>query len=91
MVSRQPRYGPEEHARRGVEIYDKAIRSKVEAENRGKIVAIDVDSQDFEIGGDGLSAAKRLLARRPDAQIWCLRIGYPAVHRFGIRAKPVRF
>jgi hypothetical protein len=23
-----------------------------------------------------------LLARHADAQIWCVRIGYPAVHRF---------
>jgi hypothetical protein len=29
-----------------------------------------------------------LLARLPNAQIWCVRIGYPAVHTFGGR-RPV--
>jgi len=90
MVAKQPRYSPEEHARLGTEIYEQRIRPKVEVGNRGKIVAIDVDSEEFEIGKDGMSAAKQLLARRPTAQIWCVRIGYPAVHRFGIRAKSVR-
>jgi hypothetical protein len=31
-----------------------------------------------------LTASQRLLARHPDAQIWCVRIGYLAVHRAGL-------
>jgi hypothetical protein len=27
-----------------------------------------------------------LLARHPDAPIWCVRIGHRAVHRFGCHA-----
>jgi hypothetical protein len=37
---RQPRYSKEEFAQRGNEIYETQIRSQVEAENHGKIVAI---------------------------------------------------
>jgi hypothetical protein len=37
-----------------------------------------------------LTAANRLLARCPEAQIWCVKIGYPAVHRFGPRSRPAR-
>jgi hypothetical protein len=83
MTVRQPRYGKEEHARRGTQIYEQRVRSQVEAGNEGKIVAIDVDTGDFQLADDTLTASERLLARRPDAQIWCVRIGYPAVHRFG--------
>jgi hypothetical protein len=59
-------------------MYEQTVRPRVEAGNRGKIVAIDVDD-------DTLTSAHRLLSRLPDAQIWFVRIGYPGVHRFGPR------
>ena len=85
MQVRQPRYTKEEHARLGTEVYEREVRPKVEDGNQGRIVAIDVDSGAYELADDGLTAANRLLKHRPDAQIWCVRIGYPAVHRFGPR------
>ena len=85
-MTQKPKYSKEEHARRGEEIYEKVVRAMVESGNRGKIVAIDVETQEFEVAEDGLSAANHLFARLPNAQIWCERIGYPAVHRFGPRA-----
>lgn len=85
MSVRQPKYTPEEHARRGDEIYEQQVRPQVEASNRGRIVAIDVDTGAFELADDSLTAANRLLVRFPDAEIWCVRIGYPAVHTFGRR------
>lgn len=90
MIASQPRYSKEEHARRGTELYEQQVRSQVEAGNHGKIVAIDVDTGSFEIADDTVSAAERLLANKPDAQIWCVRIGHPAVHRFGPRVRGVR-
>lgn len=90
MTVRQPRYSKEEHAHRGTEIYEQQVRAQVEAGNQGRIVAIDVDSGEFELAEDSLAAASRLLTRCPDAQIWCVRIGYPAVHRFGPRSLTVR-
>jgi hypothetical protein len=83
MTARIPKYSKEEHARRGTHAYETRVRSQVETGGRGKIVAIDVDSDDFEIGENSLAASQRLLARRPDAQIWCVRIGSQAVHHFG--------
>jgi hypothetical protein len=90
MTIRQPRYTKEEHARKGTELYEQQVRPLVEAGNKGKIVAIDIETGAFEIADDGLAAAHRLLARNPDAQIWCVRIGYPAVHRFGYRVQSVQ-
>ena len=83
MNTRQPRYSKEEHARRGDDIYERHVRAQVEAGNRGKIVAIDVDTGAFEVAEDTLTASQRLLTRYPDAQIWCIRIGHRGVHRFG--------
>ena len=85
MPMRQPRLSKEEHARRGSAIYEQQVRPQVEAGNQGKIVAIDVETGAFEVGEDTLTTSKRLLTRCPDAQIWCVRIGYRGVHRFGLR------
>jgi hypothetical protein len=90
MTMRQPRYGKEEHARRGTALYEQQVRPQVEAANIGRIVALDVDSGVFEVADDTLTASQRLLARYPDAQIWCVRIGHPAVHHFGSRLRAVR-
>lgn len=86
MIGRKPRYSKQEHARRGADLYERTVRPQVEAGNLGRVVAIDVDSGAFELGDDTLTASTRLLASHPDAQVWCVRIGAGAVHRFGIRA-----
>ena len=80
----KPRYSKEEHARRGTDLYQR-VRPQIETGNFGRIVALDVDSGDYEVADNTLTASERLLARHPDAQIWCVRIGYPAVHHFGPR------
>ena len=84
MTIRRPRYTKEEHAQRGTVIYEQ-IRPQIESGNHGKIVAIDVDTGEFELGENLLAAADRLLARCPDAQIWFVRIGHRGIHRFGPR------
>lgn len=85
-MNRQPRYSKQEHARRGKEIYERDLRARLEPANEGKIVAIDVDTREFEVDKNVISATRRLLARLPDAEIWCVRIGHRAVHRFGPRS-----
>jgi hypothetical protein len=71
MTIQQLRYGKEEFARRGNEIYDAQVRPQIdEISDRGKIVAIDIETGAFE--------------RNPDAQIWRVRIGHKGVHRFGV-------
>lgn len=85
MVMHEPRYSKEEFARRGNDLYEKRIRAQVEDGNDGKVVAIDVDSGQFEVAEDALTASDRLLAKCPEAQTWFVRIGHPALHRFGPR------
>lgn len=88
MAIREFKYSKEEHARMGTELYEQKIRPLVEAGNHGKIVAIDVDTGEYEVDADGLAAAHRLFARLPDAQIWFVRVGYPTVTRFGYPVRP---
>ena len=81
MAVRQPRYSKEEFARRGTEFYERDIRPHVEADSKGKIVAIDIETGDYAIGEDILSAAQQLFDRNDDAQIWSVRVGHRAVSR----------
>lgn len=84
---RQPRYSKEEFARRGTDLYEQQVRPQVETAYHGKVAAIDLDSGAFAVEETSLSASRALLARYPEAQIWCVRVGYPAVHRFGPRVR----
>jgi uncharacterized protein (DUF779 family) len=85
-------YSKEEFAQRGNDIYETQVRdalqmpqgSQVEEGNHGKIVAIDIDTGAFELADNTITASDQLLERYPDAQIWRVRIGHKAVHRFGV-------
>jgi hypothetical protein len=78
------RLSGDEIQRRGKQLYEQKIRQKVETEeNIGKIVSIDVESGDYEVDGDLLQSAKRLLERRPDGALWSERIGYDVVYEMG--------
>jgi hypothetical protein len=60
MTARQPRYSKEEFGQRGNYIYQNQVRSKVEAENHGKIVAIDIETGAFELADNTIMATDRL-------------------------------
>jgi hypothetical protein len=87
MTIRQPRYSKEEFAQRGDALYEAQIRSQVEEGNHGKIVAIDLETGDFEVDPSEIAACDRLEASHPNAQIWIVRIGSRHVRRFGGRTK----
>jgi peptide subunit release factor RF-3 len=86
MVVRQRRYNKEEIARRGQELYESGIRKQVEAGNEGKIVAIDIETGDFEVADTVVAATERLFERHPNAQPWGIRIGHRTVYHFGSRS-----
>lgn len=83
MATRARRNGKQEIARRGRAVYASKIRRKVAREKKGRVVALDIETADFEVADNALRAAERLLARRPDAQVWLERIGYRTLRRFG--------
>jgi hypothetical protein len=71
-------------ARRGQDFYNRSIRSKVETrENMGKIIAIDINTGNYEIDDNLLECSERLQSQFPDATIWVERIGFSAVYAAG--------
>lgn len=86
MTVRQRRYSKEEISRRGQALYETQIKQQVEADNYGKIVAIDIETGDFAIADTVLLATNQLFDRCPTAQPWIIRIGHRAVYHFGARS-----
>ncbi len=71
----------DEIERLGTELYLRVIRDQVETEeNIGRICAIDVETGDYQVADDVLTAAEPLHAKHPDAAIWGERIGYNAMY-----------
>ncbi len=76
------RYTPSEIIERGQRRYERDIRSKVEV-HRGKMLAIDIDSGEYAVADDSITALDRLKAQAPDASVYLLRVGYPSAVRIG--------
>ncbi|XZO00771.1 MAG: addiction module protein [Microcoleus sp.] len=69
---------------RGKELYEKVIRAQVETpENIGKIVSINVETGEYEIGEDLVVTSRKLQAKQANAIIWAERIGFDAVYAVG--------
>lgn len=79
------RFSSEEVGRRGQEIYERCLRTQLETEeNIGKLLSIDIETGDYEIGDDRtLEAPLRLHKKHPGAAVYTLRIGYNAVDALG--------
>lgn len=77
------KYTPEEVESRGEEIYEQQIRQHVEPGNKGRFVVIDIETGEYELDDDDLQATKRALAKRPDAVLYGVRIGYPTAYTLG--------
>lgn len=86
MAPTKRRYSKEEIARRGDAIYQTDVLPRITPEDKGKFAAIDVESGNFELDDDELSACEKLQARVPDSQIWLVKVGTRYMHRSGGRA-----
>lgn len=75
-----------ETGRRCEEIYERDIEPLLADDQRGRVVAIDVDSGCWAIADDVIQASADLRAQRPEARdVWLLRVGYRALESFGGR------
>jgi len=70
----------EEFTEKGKAIYKK-LKPKFK-KDKGKIVAIEVESGNYFIGDDELDAAQKARSKFPDKIFVFFRIGYPVVHKF---------
>ena len=85
MPTQHSRFSAEETARRGDTMYEQKVRSLVEQGSKGKVVAVDIETGEYALAEDALAASDLLLALRPDAEIWCVRVGSRTLHRMGRR------
>lgn len=69
---------------RGKAIYRK-LQNRVEPGHNGKFLAIDIQTEDYEIDVQGTVAMNRLLSKHPDAVIYLGRIGHRAAYQMGFR------
>lgn len=58
------------------------IKHAFRPEDQDKFVAIDIDTDDFEVDDD-YPVVKHLQARRPQARIWLAGVGRRAAYQFG--------
>lgn len=72
---------PKELAQKGLDIYNRKYKAKLEEEFRGKYVAIDVYSEDHFIGNTPEEAIENAIARKPEGFFHLIRIGYDGVYR----------
>jgi hypothetical protein len=77
------KYSPQQVESRGEAIYEQTVRSEVEEGNQGSFVVIDIETGNYEVDADDLQATKRALAKRPNAVLYGLRIGYPTAYTLG--------
>ena len=75
----------EELARLGTEHYQK-ILPQLASEDRGKFVAIDVHTGEYELAKDDCTAVTKLLERLPTADVWLERAGFTAAYKMGLRS-----
>ena len=70
-------------SQRGKEIYEREIKSVVEAAHRGDYLVIDIETGDYEIDPAHLAASHRAHAKHPNGVFFAMRIGYPALAKVG--------
>jgi hypothetical protein len=80
-----PRFSDEEIRQRGQDLYEQGIRAGVETpENMGKLLSVDIETGDYEIGDDAsIEAPLSLHSKHPGAAIYTIRIGYNAAVSLG--------
>jgi hypothetical protein len=84
-TTRGPRYSKEEFRKRGEAIFEKKVCTRLKGRNPRDFVAIDIESEEYEVDKSEMAACGRLRDRIPDAQIWLRRVGSPYARRFGGR------
>ena len=87
-MSVQRKYPKEEFARRGDAIYESRVLPGLAESDRLRFCAVDLESEQFELADDELTAVRRLRSRFPQAQPWVVRVGMPFVKRIGRRSAP---
>ena len=73
---------PEDAEAFGKRIYEEKVRPALKGaeEPIGCFLSVDLDSEDWELDEYHHKAARRLLNRLPDADVYTFRVGFPAAY-----------
>jgi hypothetical protein len=74
MAPTKHHYSKEEIIKRGEAIFEKDVRPHLKGRDPMDFVVIDIETGEYEVDADNLTACCRLRERVPDAQIWCRRV-----------------
>lgn len=80
---RTRRYSQEEFARRGDALVETKVRPCLTAADDDKFVAIDIETGEYELDQNEMTAVDRLRKRLSDPQIWLVHVTLGYLHRFG--------
>ena len=87
----QRRLTPEEYEAFAEKVYRTKVRPMLDEEPVGWFLSVDLNSEDYELDENHGKAVLRLRERRPDADIFTARVGFPSAYQFtGIFGEPRR-
>ena len=66
---------------RGKKLYETKIKPLVDPQEKGKLLVLDIKTEDYVIGRDLGYITKELLDLHPDAILHTVRIGHPTVYK----------
>ena len=78
-------YTAHEIVQRGKSLYETRIRPQVEEGSKGQFLVVDIETGEYEIAQDDLTASNRAIAKNPHAVLYGVRIGHPTAYRMGGR------
>ena len=82
---------PEEYEAFAEKVYRTKVRPMLDEEPLGWFLSVDLNTEDHELDENHGKAARRLRERRPDADIFTTRVGFPSAYQFtGIVGEPQR-
>ena len=81
MSTATAQYTKEEVVRLGQELYEREVKPLIPEGNEERVVAVDINTGEFELADDALTSAERLHARVPGAVVYVVRVGYSWLHR----------
>ncbi len=77
----KPSMQEDEIARRAWELYEQRIRSEVESEHKGELMVINVESGEYVMDRDDLTAVRKAQQKFSGAALYTMRVGFRAAFR----------
>ncbi len=77
-------YTPQQASEIGEALYERDIRARVEPDNVGKYIVINIENGEYELGDNDMELSRTLHHRQPKAALYCIRIGYQSMSKIGV-------